>query len=189
MNRWIKYGLIGCGALSVLGVLLVGLVMAVVLLSGPGNTGDGTTSQKGAAQEEGVMSCQTEEACDLGASAVKVTKAEMKDGFTTRAGNFEGNFVVIEFDYIYGGTKPATMPLYSWKIEDGDGRTYNYSSDETLEYAVYRDLILEAHGINPGTTKSGAIVFEVAPDAENFTLHLRDLVRPRASKRADVPLG
>jgi hypothetical protein len=42
--------------------------------------------------------------------------------------------------------------------------------------------------MNPGTKRLGAMVFEVAPDAEDFTLIVNDLIRPRTSKKAEVDL-
>jgi hypothetical protein len=92
------------------------------------------------------------------------------------------------FDYTYGGTQPATMKLYSWKLEDGQGRLYDYASEQSLDYASTENRDLEAMDMKPATKRLGAMVFEVTPDAEDFTLIVNDLIRPQTSKKAEVYL-
>lgn len=103
-------------------------------------------------------------------------------------GNSEGHFVLIEFDYTFGGTQPATVQDYRWKLEDGKGRTYNYAFDPTSNYEIAKNRALLYEKVNPGIKKPGAIVFEVAPDATDFTLHVKDLVQTKTSKSAEIPL-
>lgn len=103
-------------------------------------------------------------------------------------GNYEGDFVVVEFDYTYKGTEPATFQGFTWKVEDGNHRIYNYAFEPTLAYTLGERRLSEYEKVNPGVEQAGAVVFEVAPDANDFTLHVKDLIRPRTSKKADVPL-
>jgi hypothetical protein len=42
--------------------------------------------------------------------------------------------------------------------------------------------------VNPGVAEEGVIIFETAPDAKDLSLEVVDLVSPRNSKRAEVPL-
>jgi hypothetical protein len=187
MGRWLKYGLIGCGALSVLGVLLVGFVVAVALLTNS-ETADSGGGSDGAAQEKEPISCEVDKVCELGESTVTVTKFEDTDLLVTKTEKHKGDFVVVEFDYTYGGDKPAQAGDYRWKLEDGRGRTYNHFFDRTLVYEVDFDRTLLYTKVNPGVENEGAIVFETAPDAKDFTLHVEDLIRPAANKKANVPL-
>ncbi len=186
MGRWLKYGLIGCGALSVLGVLLIGFVVAVALLT---SSGGSTADSGGQDAPDGppAITCETGEPCELGESTVTVTKADETNLVPTRYGDYKGNFVLIEFEYTYDGERPATVE-YSWQLEDGEGRIYNFSDEATDDYAITEDRSLRAQEMNPGTERPGAIVFEVSPDAKNFTLHIEDFMRPAANKKANVPL-
>ncbi len=191
---------IGCASLVVVSFLFVGCfsILAVVGGSGGGGSGSGGSGSEPAAGSGGgggsdvldkppPVACEVAKPCDLGESTVTVTKADKTDGFSASStgAEFEGPFVIIEFDYAYRGTQPGEVE-YHWTLEDGKGRTYNYSFDRTLDYAEAHNRSLEYREMNPGTDRLGAIVFEVAPDAEDFTLQLRDLIRPQTSKKAEI---
>jgi hypothetical protein len=174
--------------------VLVVLVLGLVLVAGSGGSGGGEPAAgSGGGGGSDVLdkpppvACEVAKPCDLGESTVTVTKADKTDGFSASStgAEFEGPFVIIEFDYAYRGTQPGEVE-YHWTLEDGKGRTYNYSFDRTLDYAEAHNRSLEYREMNPGTDRLGAIVFEVAPDAEDFTLQMRDLIRPQTSKRAEV---
>ena len=94
---------------------------------------------------------------------------------------------MVEFDYTYGGTQPSTVKPYTWKLEDGQGRSYDYAPEQSLDYASTENRDLEAMDMKPAK-RLGAMVFEVTPDAEDFTLILNDLIRPQTSKKAEVYL-
>ena len=128
-------------------------------------------------------------ACDLGDSVTTITRVEETDLISTSLGNSEGNFVLIEFNYTFGGTKPAMVQEYRWKLEDGQGRTYNYAFNPTSNYEIAKNRMLLYEKINPSVQEKGAIVFKVAPDAKDFTLQIKDLIQPKTSKSADIPLS
>jgi hypothetical protein len=170
-------------------ILLVGFTgcLAVIGSSVDSGGGGGDSGSLGE-EEEPPISCRVGAPCNLGESTVTLTRAEATDFIPTSLDNYEGNFVLVEFDYTYGGTKPAMIEDYYWTLEDGQGRTYNYAFDPTSSYEIDKNRALLYKEVNPDTKESGAIVFEVAPDAKDFTLHIRDLIRPQANKRADIPL-
>jgi hypothetical protein len=184
-----KLQAVGCAVLGLLAVVVV-LVVGLALLA----IGDGGESAAGSGGGSGVLdkpptiACEVGDPCDLGEPTVTVTKAQATGLVATRHGDYEGNYVVVEFEYTYGGTQPATVKPYSWKLEDGQGRSYDYAPEQSLDYASTENRELEAMDMNPGTKRLGAMVFEVAPDAEDFTLIVNDLIRPRTSKKAEVDL-
>jgi hypothetical protein len=184
-----KLQAVGCAVLGLLAVVLV-LVVGLALLA----IGDGGESAAGSGGGSGVLdkpptiACEVGDPCDLGEPTVTVTKAQATGLVATRHGDYEGNYVVVEFEYTYGGTRPATVKPYSWRLEDGQGRSYDYAPEQSLDYASTENRELEAMDMNPGTKRLGAMVFEVAPDAEDFTLIVNDLIRPRTSKKAEVDL-
>lgn len=175
-------------------VVVFGLFAIFVITSIVGGGGGGErasqSGESGALDEkkQPTISCEVGTSCDLGESTLTITRAEATDFIATSLGNYEGNYVLVEFAYTYGGTQPATVQDYYWKLEDSQSRTYRYAFDPTSSYEIDKERLLLYEEINPGTKNPGAIVFEVAPDAEGFTLHVKDLIRPQTSKQAKVAL-
>ncbi len=185
MSRVLRFTLMGCGALSILAAILAGAVLVVGVLSSSDDAAN--SGSPGKAQGQEAITCQVAAPCDLGDSIITITKAETVDSFTTRDGTFKGPFVIVEFDYTYDGQRPGEV-AYNWQLEDGQGRIYNYSFEHTKNYVYYTKRTLQGHEMNPGTQRPGAIVFEVAPDAKDFTLRIKGLIRPQADNRAEVAL-
>lgn len=193
-----KLLLFGCAGLSLLGVLVV-VVVGLALVAGSGGGGEPVAGSGGGGSDvldkPPTIVCEVGTPCDLGESTVTVTKVDKTDLIATSLGNFEGDFVLIEFDYTYGGSAPAGIEDYNWQLEDGESRTYNYTFDPTSAYErdndralIDRDRALIYEEIDPGTENPGAMIFEVAPDAEDFTLRVKDLIRPQTSKKAEIYL-
>src|SRR5918992_1724853 len=183
-----KLLVVGCAVLSLLAVVVVlDVDLAVLAISDGGESAAGSGGGgSGVLDKPPTIACDAGDPCDLGESTMTVTKDEATNLVTTRRGAYEGNYVVVEFDYTYGGTQPATVKLYSWKLEDGQGRLYDYASEQSLDYASTENRDLEAMDMKPATKRLGAMVFEVTPDAEDFTLIVNDLIRPQTSKKAEV---
>jgi hypothetical protein len=184
-----KLLVLGCAALGLLAVVVVLVVGLVVLAIGDG--GESAAGSSGGSEvldKPPTIACNVGDPCDLGESTVTVTKAEATGLINTKHGAYEGNHVVVEFDYTYGGPQPSTVKPYTWKLEDGQGRSYDYAPEQSLDYASTENRDLEAMDMNPGTKRLGATVFEVAPDAEDFSLIVNDLIRPQTSKKAVVDL-
>ena len=73
-------------------------------------------------------------------------------------------------------------------LSDGDGNTYSLHFDSTSSYEIDNDRSLIYETIQPGVPREGAAIFEVAPDAKDFTLLVVDLISPQSNKTAEVPL-
>ena len=118
-----------------------------------------------------------------------MTKSKQTD-LLTRPKNhrYKGNWVIVQFDYVYNGNTPTELKEYDWKLEDGEGRAYNFSWEHTIDYDVAWNRNLFMGEVNPGVEKEGVVIFEAAPDAKDFTLRITDLVHPRTSKKAEIPL-
>ena len=187
-NKVLLFGCLGLGLVAVLVVIVVG---AAVVTSSGGGGGEPVAGAGGggsqALDNPPTIVCEVGNPCDLGESTLTITKADKTDLISTSFANEEGNFFVVEFDYTYGGDQPANIGDYAlWKLEDGKGRTYNYADETTSNYEIDNNRYLLYDKVNPGIKKKGAMVFEVAPDANDFTLHVKDLIRPQTSKRAEI---
>lgn len=134
------------------------------------------------------MTCKAGQECDLGESSITVTNVQQTQTITAVGDTYEGNFVIVEFDYNYGGNSPAELGEPPFQLSDKDGNTYSLNFEATSSYEIDNDRSLIFETVQPGVTTPGAAIFEVSPDAEDFTLLIVDLVSPQANKSADVPL-
>jgi len=98
-----------------------------------------------------------------------------------------GSYVVVEFDYTYNGDTPVSLGEIPWVLTDGEGKSYNYDSDATIDYSNVDESILYEE-VNPGVARPGKAIFAVAPDASDFTLTITDLATPQAGQAANVEL-
>lgn len=71
------------------------------------------------------MTCEFGQECDLGESSVTVANAEQTQAITSMGETFEGNFVVVEFDYTYGGNTSVDLGEPPFQLLDGDSNTYS----------------------------------------------------------------
>jgi hypothetical protein len=182
-----KILLVGCAGLGAVGLLALAAVSALVLIVviTPDGGSDG-----GGADAPAAMTCEMDKPCDLGPGTVTITKAK-QDDLLTRPTNhrYKGNFVVVQFDYVYDGDSPGEASGYdAWKLEDSEGRTYSHSLDRTVDHDVAWNRNLYYSEVNPGVKYEGVVIFEATPGAEDFTLNITDLVEEKTSKRAEVAL-
>ncbi|MGB3682966.1 MAG: DUF4352 domain-containing protein, partial [Rubrobacteraceae bacterium] len=126
--------------------------------------------------------------CDLGESSVTVTSAEQAQGVNAMGETLEGNFMIVEYDYTYGGSTSTDLDEPPFELLDGEGNTYSLDFDATSSYEIENDRNLIYETVQPGVSAEGAAIFEVAPDATNFTLLVADLVAPQANSTAEIPL-
>lgn len=134
------------------------------------------------------MTCEIGQECDLGESSINVTNVQQTQTVNTSLDNYEGDFVVVEYDYTYGGSTPVETDEPPFRLSDKDGNTYSLSFDPTSDYEIDNDRSLIYETVQPGVTTQGAAIFEVSPDAEDFTLLIMDLISPQANKSAAVSL-
>ena len=149
----------------------------------PPGTAGGTTTPVAAD-----MTCEVGQPCDLGGSTVTVTQVQFFRGVQNLGETLEGHFVAVDFDYTYHEEEPATTGQPPFWLSDDDGNTYSLDSTATIGYGVQADRSLVYTTVQPGVPTPGAAVFKVAPEAEGFTLLVKDLFMPDTRKTAKVPL-
>ena len=135
--------------------------------------------------------CSIGQECDLGQSSVTVTSAERTQqvNIDFNSSVYSGEYVVVEYDYTYGGTSPVTVDEPGWLIQDAEGTQYSFNYEVTLSYEIDRERELMGAEVQPGVPTSGAAVFEIAPDAEGLDLFIIDISNPRQSDVARIPVG
>jgi hypothetical protein len=147
------------------------------------------TATAAATREQAEMECQIRQECDLGVSSITITSAKQAQTINTSPGDtFEGNFVIVEFDYIYGGSAPADTGEPPFQVYDGDNNAYSLHFEATSAYGIDHDRTLIFTTVQPGVPTQGTAIFEVSPDAEDFTLLVADLISPQTNKAAEIPL-
>jgi Domain of unknown function (DUF4352) len=147
------------------------------------------TATAAAVREQADMQCEIEQECDLGVSSITVTSAKQDRTINTSVGDtFEGNFVIVEFDYTYGGSAPAETGGPPFQVFDGDNNAYSLHFEATSAYGIDHDRTLIFTTVQPGVPTQGTAIFEVSPDAEDFTLLVVDLISPQSNKAAEIPL-
>jgi hypothetical protein len=94
--------------------------------------------------------------------------------------------VVVDFDFTNNASEAKTLTQNIIALYDGSGRKSEPDTD-TFSY-VPSDKNIFLDQVNPGVTKSGEVIFPVAPDASDFTLELSNTNFFKSGK-ADVDLG
>ena len=141
--------------------------------------------------------CQISEPCEFGSynsdktlGSITITDAASQDFIPNATGQgWSGSFVVVKFDYTYGGSVPASTDDPTMALEDSAGQLYSYASEPTISYGIDTEADPFPYGeIQPGTTQDGVVIFEVGPDANGFTLYAWDLIQPQPSEIARIAL-
>jgi hypothetical protein len=105
----------------------------------------------------------------------KVTDAyltdQLKSGFGTQK---RGRFVVVDFTFTNNRDEEVTLdPQLHMVLKDSQGREFGPDPDAWEFVPTKLDIFLEP--VNPGLSKDGRVVYQVAPDAKGFTLTLDDV--------------
>ncbi|MDQ4002043.1 MAG: DUF4352 domain-containing protein [Actinomycetota bacterium] len=134
--------------------------------------------------------CSVGKVCDLGTGKVTITNVEQTDVLNTSLGEtYSGNFVVVWFDYTYLGDSTVETGEAPWSLIDSDGNTYSMNFDATSSYGIDKNAGVAIYEqVQPGVTKPGLVVFEVAPDSEPSALIISDLVNVQGGDIARVEL-
>lgn len=135
------------------------------------------------------ITCEVGQECDLGESSITVTSAEQAQGINAMDETLEGNYVIVEYDYTYGGSTSTDLDEPPFELLDDEGNTYSLNFDATSSYGIENDRSLIYETVQPGVSAPGTAVFEVAPGATDFTLLVADLVAPQANSTAEIPLS
>lgn len=185
-RRWVFIGLGGCLVLILLLLLVVGGCAAFIV-----GSGGGKDSKSGSAKGE-QSSVAIGQPVTVGDVTWTVTNARQADqlrqeGAPKGAGKTEqGNFVVVDFDFTNNGSDPVTLDSASLGLIDSTGRESNPNPDQVFYVPRDRQIFLE--NINPGVTRQGQAIFEVAPGASGFQLQAGD-TNPFIDENGYVDLG
>jgi hypothetical protein len=139
-----------------------------------------------------LLSEHLHEAGDAGDATRRVTDAKQATRLTQPgvssqfAKTEQGNFVIVDFDFINNGSDPVTLATQSLTVIDSEGRESN--PDPEQFYYVTQDKQIFLENMNPGVTKHGETIFEVAPDASGFQLEVGD-TNPFTDENVYVNLG
>jgi hypothetical protein len=102
---------------------------------------------------------------------------------------YSGNYVVVWFDYTYLGDSTAQTGEAPWSLIDSGGNTYSMNFDATSSYGIDKNAPVAIYEqVQPGVTKRGVVVFEVASDSEPASLIISDLVNVQGGDIARVDL-
>ena len=186
----------GCGGL----VALVVLIVVVVALIGGSNQetaveenkeqGGGEKVQEEAPQQK-QASYGLNETVQVGDAAWIVTNAqktnELADPFGVRPAK-QGTFVIIDFQFQNNGDESKTLHQNALELLDSSGRTSDPDPTDFRYIPQDKNIFLEQ--VNPGVTRSGQVIFTIAPDASDLKLILKDTNLFRSEQnQAEVDLG
>ena len=134
--------------------------------------------------------CYVNQECDLATGSVTVTSVSREQALNESFSGttYNGNFLVVEFEYTYGGSGPATTGENPWIVENNEGQTFTWASEPTIGIGIDRERDLVSVDVQPGIPNPGLVVFELAPDSEPSSLYIGDLVNPQGGDIAKVGL-
>jgi hypothetical protein len=96
---------------------------------------------------------------------------ELKSGFGTQK---RGRFVVVDFTFTNNRPEEVTLdPQLHMVLKDSQGREFGPDPDAWEFVPSNLNIFLEP--VNPGVSKNGRVVYQVAPDANGFTLTVDDV--------------
>jgi hypothetical protein len=96
---------------------------------------------------------------------------QLKSGFGTQK---RGRFVVVDFSFTNNRPEEVTLdPQLHMVLKDSQGREFGPDPDAWEFVPTNLNIFLEP--VNPGVSKDGRVVYQVAPDAEGFTLTVDDV--------------
>ncbi len=137
--------------------------------------------------EEQEATVSTGQRVEVGDASWVATSAQSRTQLTSRfLDPKQGNFVVVDFDFTNNGSESKTLHQNALKLLDRDGREFDADTDTFGYIPNEKNMFLDQ--VNPGVTKSGQVIFTVAPDASGFRLELSDTNLFKSGK-AYVDLG
>jgi hypothetical protein len=197
------------GCLGVIGLFVLVMILAAALSGGGDETAEGAGGGAGGNepaqnQDQGQQQEQQEQQAEkkpkpqpeytVGQTATVgnvewiITEAyrtkELKSDFGTSK---TGDFIVIDFTFTNNRNEEVTLdPELHMILKDNKGQEYGPDVD-AWEF-VPTDLNIFLEPVNPGVSTNGRVVYQVAPEAEGFTLTVDD-VEMMESKQAVYDLS
>src|SRR5215210_945942 len=182
--RWLLIGAGGC--LLLLLVVLVGFggCMAAIIGTSGGGGGEQSPEDKYAAAKK--KAAPIGETVTAGNVAWTVQSVQQVTELKSLGQRKQGNFIVVDLVFKNNGDEAVTLDSASLAILDDKGRTSETDPDASMYVPTNQDLFLNQ--VNPGVSKQGRAIFNVAPDAKGLILRAGD-TNPFGGEDAYVDLG
>ena len=181
---WVLIGAGGC--LFVLLVAFLGFAGCMAAIVGGGGGGGAEQSPKeeyAAAKDDAAAVGETVTAGNVAWTVQTAQETTELKAFGSRK---RGNFVIVDVLFKNNSNEPVTLDSSSLVILDDRGRESETDPDASMYVPTNQDLFLNQ--VNPGVTKRGRAIFDVAPDAEGLILRVGD-TNPFGGEDAYVDLG
>ena len=181
---WLLIGAGGC--LFLLLVVLVGFggCMAAIIGTSGGGGGEQSPEDKYAAAKK--KAAPIGETVTAGNVAWTVQSVQQVTELKSLGQRKQGNFIVVDLVFKNNGDEAVTLDSASLAILDDKGRTSETDPDASMYVPSNQDLFLNQ--VNPGVSKQGRAIFNVAPDAKGLILRAGD-TNPFGGEDAYVDLG
>ena len=184
MSPTLRNILIGCGAVSVIGVVVV--VGACALFVGTSGGGGSADTEEPTPEELREQAAAIGEPVNAGEMEWTVLAAKQAEELTYEFETATGNFVIVDVRFVNGSGEAVTLDSSSLVLIDSENRRNEVDTDRFQFVPEGRDLFLEQ--VNPGVSKDGQAIFTVAPGASGFVLEAGD-TDPFGGENAYVDLG
>lgn len=148
----------------------VGFAGCLAAFSGGGGGEEPTPEDDYAAAQKAAVAVGQE--AQTGNVVWKVTSAQRVTELKSRFDKAQGNFVVADLTLTNNGDEATTLDTGSMSLLDDKGRTHDPYTDSASFIPESKDMFLVQ--VNPGLTKEGRIIFEVAPDAQGLIMQVGD---------------
>jgi len=181
--------LLGCGG-------LIGLFIIIGVISSCSKPSTKTSEDKGKTtssptSSQSATTVKMNEDLQVGDVKWKVLEANKENSvgdnqYTKKQAS--GVFVVVKVSAELTGNKSGTVDSNQFEIIDSKNRTFKYSSEgqTAIEMSGKEGLFLKQ--VNPNVPIEGYLVFDIAKDAENLKLKIKDL-ELFSNKEGVVELG
>jgi hypothetical protein len=147
--------------------------LAFIAGSGGGGSGSGGGNGEGddyaTAKKDAVPIGETTSAGNVAWTVLSVQQATELKSFGQQK---HGNFIIVNLTFKNNGKEAVTLDSASLAIIDDKGRVNETDPDASMYVPANQDLFLNQ--VNPGVTKRGQAIFDVAPGASGFILRCGD---------------
>ena len=181
---WLLIGAGGCLFVILIAFLGFAGCMAAIVGSSGGGGGEQSPQEKYAtAKEKAAPIGDTVTAGDVAWTVRSVQESTELKSLGQRK---RGNFIVVDVIFKNNSDEAVTLDSTSLVILDDKGRESETDPDASMYVPTNQDLFLNQ--VNPGVTKQGRAIFDVAPDAQGLILRVGD-TNPFGGEDAYVDLG